>query len=263
MLGRIFALIIRYKTISFGSFPRLLSIFYWPSVQILFWGFFSNFLIENNSSPYVGVLSIILSAVVLWDVLFRGQLGLTMSFLEEIWSRNLTNLFITPLREYELVLSLIIISMLRTLIGVTPAIFLANYFFNFHLFELGFYLVFFFFNLIAIGWSIGFIVSGLVLRYGHSFEELAWAIIFILLPFSCVYYPLESLPLIMQKIAQIFPPVYVFESMRKILIENQIEFEHLYRIVLINSAYLIFSALFFLKMIKSSRNKGLLINQGE
>ena len=103
MLGRIFALIIRYKTISFGSFPRLLSIFYWPSVQILFWGFFSNFLIENNSSPYTGVLSIILSAVVLWDVLFRGQLGLSMSFFEELWSRNLCNLFITPLRNYELV----------------------------------------------------------------------------------------------------------------------------------------------------------------
>ena len=63
-----------------------------------------------------------MSAVVLWDILFRGQLGLTMSFLEEIWSRNLTNLFITPLREYELVLSLIIISSLRTLIGLTPAI---------------------------------------------------------------------------------------------------------------------------------------------
>ena len=109
-----------------------------------FWGFFSNFLIENNTTPYIGVLSIILSAVVLWDVLFRGQLGLTMSFLEEIWSRNLTNLFITPLREYELVFSLIIISMLRTLIGLTPAIFVANYFFDFHLFELGFYLIFFF-----------------------------------------------------------------------------------------------------------------------
>jgi ABC-2 type transport system permease protein len=140
---------------------------------------------------------------------------------------------------------------------------MANFFFNFHLFELGFYLIFFFFNLIAIGWSIGFIVSGLVLRYGHSFEELAWAIIFILLPFSCVYYPLDSLPLIMQKIAQIFPPVYVFESMRKILIDNQIDFQQLYKIVILNSSYLIFSILFFLKMIKSSRNEGLLINQGE
>ena len=263
MFGRILALIIRYKTISFGSFPRLLSIFYWPSVQILFWGFFSNFLIENNTTPYIGVLSIILSAVVLWDVLFRGQLGLTMSFLEEIWSRNLTNLFITPLREYELVFSLIIISMLRTLIGLTPAIFVANFFFDFHLFELGFYLIFFFFNLIAIGWSIGFVVSGLVLRYGHSFEELAWAIIFILLPFSCVYYPLDSLPFIMQKIAQTFPPVYVFESMRKILIDNQVEFQQLYRIIILNFTYLVLSVLFFLKMISSSRRKGLLINQGE
>ena len=150
MFGRIFALIIRYKTISFGSFPRLLSIFYWPSVQILFWGFFSNFLIQNNSSSVFNVLSIILSAVVLWDVLFRGQLGLTMSFLEEIWSRNLTNLFITPLKEYELVSSLIIISALRTLVGLTPAVFLANYFFNFHLFEMGFYLIFFFFKKLLI-----------------------------------------------------------------------------------------------------------------
>jgi hypothetical protein len=67
----------------------------------------------------------------------------------------------------------------------------------------------------------------------------------------------------MQKIAQIFPPVYVFESMRKILIDNLIEFQQLYKIVILNSSYLIFSILFFLKMIKSSRNKGLLINQGE
>ena len=155
MFSRIAALLIRYKTISFGSFPRLISIFYWPSVQILFWGFFTNFLISNNSYQSLGIFNIILSAVVLWDVLFRGQLGLTMSFLEEIWSRNLTNLFISPIKEYELVLGLIIISSLRTIIGLTPAIFIANHFFNFHLFEMGIYLIFFFLNLIIVGWSIG------------------------------------------------------------------------------------------------------------
>ena len=101
------------------------------------------------------------------------------------------------------------------------------------------------------------------MRYGHSFEELAWAIIFILLPFSCVYYPLDSLPYIMQKIAQVFPPVYVFESMRKILIDNQVELQQLYVIIALNFSYLLFSVLFFLRMIKSSRNNGLLINQGE
>ena len=71
MFLRVLALLIRYKTISFGSFPRLISIFYWPSVQILFWGFFTNFLNESNSLGEWGVLNIILSAVVLWDVLFR------------------------------------------------------------------------------------------------------------------------------------------------------------------------------------------------
>jgi len=263
MFSRVFAILVRYKTISFGSIPRLISIFYWPSVQILFWGFFTNFLISNSSLNTWGVLNIILSAVVLWDVLFRGQLGLTMSFLEEIWSRNLTNLFITPIKEYELVIGLILISFFRTLIGLTPAIFLANYFFKFHLFELGLYLIFFFFNLIAIGWSIGFIVSGLVLRFGHSMEELAWAIIFILLPFSCVYYPLDSLPPIMQSISLIFPPSYVFEAMRKVLIENMIDLNLLLKILILNAVYLALSIFFFLKMIKISREKGSLINQDE
>ncbi len=263
MFSRIAALLIRYKTISFGSFPRLISIFYWPSVQILFWGFFTNFLISNNSYQSLGIFNIILSAVVLWDVLFRGQLGLTMSFLEEIWSRNLTNLFISPIKEYELVLGLIIISSLRTIIGLTPAIFIANHFFNFHLFEMGIYLIFFFLNLIIVGWSIGFIVSALVLRYGHSFEELAWAIIFILLPFSCVYYPLDSLPTSMQFISLIFPPSYIFEAMREILINEIVNFDLLKKIIILNLFYLSLSTIYFIKMINVSREKGLLINQGE
>ena len=122
MINRIFALLIRYKNISFGSFPRLLSIFYWPTVQILFWGYFTNFFMSNESFGIWSALNIILSAVVLWDVLFRGQLGLTMSFFEELWSRNLPNLFITPLKDIEMVYGLILISLVRTLIGITPAV---------------------------------------------------------------------------------------------------------------------------------------------
>ena len=93
MINRIIALLIRYKNIAFGSFPRLLSIFYWPTVQILFWGYFTNFFVSNNEMGVWTALNIILSAVV-FGMVFRGQLGLTMSF-EELWSRNLPNLFIT------------------------------------------------------------------------------------------------------------------------------------------------------------------------
>ncbi len=263
MFLRIFALLMRYKHIAFGSLPRMISIFYWPSVQILFWGFFTDFLIANNSLGVWSALNIILSAVVLWDVLFRGQLGLSMSFFEELWSRNLCNLFITPIRGYELVISLTLISFLRTVVGLTPAVFIANFFFNFHLFELSFFLIFFFFNLLFVGWSIGFFVSGLVLRYGHSFEEMSWAIIFMLLPFSCVYYPLDSLPIIMQKISLILPPVHIFESMRSIIIHGVMPYENVRTILFLNFFYFSLSVLFFLRMIKLSRIKGSLMNQGE
>ena len=263
MIQRIYALLMRYQNIAFGSFPRLLSIFYWPTVQILFWGFFTNFFMSNGEFGVWSALNIILSAVVLWDVLFRGQLGLTMSFFEELWSRNLPNLFITPLKDIEIVIGLILTSFLRTLLGITPAIFFANFFFNFHLFNLGFFLIFFFFNLIIVGWSVGFVVSGLVLRFGHAFEELAWAIIFMILPFSCVYYPLDSLPNTLQWVANILPTVHIFESMRSILIDNEIINSRILIIITLNSFYLFCSIIFFLNMIKVSRKKGLLFNQGE
>ena len=107
-------------------------------------------------------------------------------FFEEM-VKKFTKLIYYTIKDIEMVYGLILISLIRTLIGITPAVFFANYFFDFHLFELGLYLIFLFLNLIIFGWSIGFIVSGLVLRYGQAFEELAWAIIFIILPvFMCI-----------------------------------------------------------------------------
>jgi ABC-2 type transport system permease protein len=263
MINRIIALLIRYQNIALGSMPRLISIFYWPTVQILFWGFFTNYFYQINEFNIWSSLNVILSAVVLWDVLFRSQLGLSMSFFEELWSRNLPNLFITPIKDYEIILGLLLISFLRTILGLTPAIFFANYFFNFHLFELGLYLIFFFFNLTLIGWSIGLLVSALVLRYGQSFEELAWAIIFIVLPFSCVYYPLSSLPEIMQSFSSIFPTTMIFEEMRSLIFNSHVEYLNVIKIICINMILLLLSSSFFLYTLNVVRKKGIMINQGE
>lgn len=263
MINRIIALLIRYQNIALGSMPRLISIFYWPTVQILFWGFFTNYFYQINEFNIWSSLNVILSAVVLWDVLFRSQLGLSMSFFEELWSRNLPNLFITPIKDYEIILGLLLISFLRTILGLTPAIFFANYFFNFHLFELGLYLIFFFFNLTLIGWSIGLFVSALVLRYGQSFEELAWAIIFIVLPFSCVYYPLSSLPEIMQSFSSIFPTTMIFEEMRSLIFNSHVEYLNVIKIICINIILLLLSSSFFLYTLNVVRKKGIMINQGE
>ena len=262
MFLRIYALMDRYKILIAGSIPRLISVFWWPSIQIVLWGFFSSFLATQSNSLFSSV-SVLLSAVILWDVLFRGQLGLSITFFEELWSRNLTHLFITPIKNHELILSLLITSFLRTLLGLIPAILISNYYFELSFFNLGFYLISFFFNLIITGWAIGLLVSGLVLRYGQSFEELAWAFIFLLLPFSCVYYPLESLPQSIQFIANLIPPVHIFEGMRSIIMFEYVDYGLLQKAFFLNLLYLMSSTFFFNWMIDLSKKNGKLMNFGE
>jgi len=121
---RIYAMILRHLYILRGSWPRLLDLAYWPTVQMIMWGFMSQFLAAQTS--YIAqAFGVLLSAVLLWDVLFRGQLAVSISFFEEMWSRNLGHLFVTPLRPGEFAASLLAISLLRTLLGIVPASLLA------------------------------------------------------------------------------------------------------------------------------------------
>ena len=45
-------------------------------------------------------------------------------FLEEIWSRNFTNLFIAPIKISEIIAALTFTAIFRTLIGLIPQLFL-------------------------------------------------------------------------------------------------------------------------------------------
>ena len=73
----------------------------------------------------------------LWDILFRGQLGFSISFLEEMYARNMGNLMMSPLRPVEFVAALMIMSIIRLAIGMVPVSLLAIAFFGFNLWGLG------------------------------------------------------------------------------------------------------------------------------
>ena len=127
---RVGAMVMRYWYLLRGSWPRILELAYWPTMQVILWGFLTLYLAQN-SSLFVQAFGVLLSAVLLWDVLFRGQLGVSMSYLEEMGSRNLGHLFVSPLRSYELLASLMTISLIKTVIGIAPASLLAYAFFDF------------------------------------------------------------------------------------------------------------------------------------
>src|SRR5262249_41355417 len=138
----------------------------------------------------------------------------------EMWSRNLGNLMISPLRPIEFVCALMVMSIIRLAIGMIPVTLLAIWFFGFNIYGLGLALAAFFMNLILTSWSVGIVVSGVVMRNGMGAESLAWTVMFILMPLTCVYYPVSVLPDWLQWIAWTLPPTYVFEGMRALVLEH-------------------------------------------
>ena len=261
-LTRIYGLFLRHFYLITRSFPRILDLIYWPSIQITLWGFISNFF-AAHSSYYSGAVGVILSCAILYDFLFRTSIGFNMLFLEEIWSRNFTNLFIAPMKISEIITSLVFTALIRALIGLIPAIILTSPLFGISILDLGFYLFFLFLSLYIFGITLGILVSSGLLRFGPSFENIAWSTMFLLAPFGCIYYPIETLPEIFQKIAYSLPLVYVFEEARNILINNTVNLENLYTALKLNVVYLVLAIALFYYSFNVARKKGTLINIGE
>lgn len=259
---RLGAMVLRYLYLLRSSGPRMLEVFYWPTVQLILWGFITQFFM-TNSSWLAQASGVLMAAVLLWDVLFRGQLGVSLAFFEEMYSRNLGHLFVSPLRPYELILALLTISFIRTLAGVGVAAALAVPLFGFSIFSLGLPLIGFFANLLIMGWSIGLMVSSLVLRYGLGAESLAWVAIFALAPVSGIYYPIAILPDWLQPVAWALPSSHVFEGMRAVLIEQQMRWDHLLAAIGLNILYIALGSGLFLYAFQVARRRGSLLHTGE
>jgi ABC-2 type transport system permease protein len=260
--NRVGAMVRRYWYLLRSSWPRILDLIYWPTVQMLMWGFLQMY-VAQNAGFFARASGVFIGAVLLWDILFRGQLGFSISFLEEMYARNLGNLMMSPLRPVELIAALMIMSIVRLLIGMVPVTLLAIGFFGFNLWSLGLALAAFFVNLILTSWAIGIFVAGLLLRNGMGAESLAWTIMFLFLPLTCVYYPVAVLPHWLQYVAWSLPPTYVFEGMRALLIDHVFRADLMLEALAFNAVLFGAASIAFLKLLQSAREQGSLLQVGE
>ncbi len=260
--SRVGAMVRRYWYLLRSSWPRILDLIYWPTVQMLMWGFLQLY-VSQNGGPFAQATGVFIGAVLLWDILFRGQLGFSISFLEEMYARNLGNIMMSPLRPVEFISALMIMSLVRLSIGMIPVSFLAIAFFGFNLWSLGLALAAFFLNLILTSWSIGIFVAGLLLRNGMGAESLAWTIMFLFLPLTCVYYPVSVLPVWLQWVAWSLPPTYVFEGMRSLLIDHVFRADLMVEALAFNVVLFTAASVAFLRLLESARVQGSLIQGGE
>jgi ABC-2 type transport system permease protein len=265
---RIWGLMYRHLSLYRHSWPRLLELAYWPTLQMLIWGFTASFFASRIglSSPATAsatALGVLLGGALLWEVALRSQMGMAVSFLEEIWSRNLGHVFVSPLRPWELVAALIGMSVIRMLLGIAPAVLLAWLLYAFDIFALGPVLVLFVANLMVMGWAVALGVVSLLLRHGAGAESLAWSVLFGLTPFSAVFYPVAVLPAAVRPIALALPSSHVFEGMRAAIATGAVRWDEMGWAVGLNLVWLTLGVLLFTRQFRVARERGALLSIGE
>ncbi len=252
----------RHGYLILKSWTRIASMMYYPTVTMVVWGFVTVYLAPTNNF-LKDAPGFFIGAVLLWDLLFRGQLGVSLTFIEEFYARNLGNLFVSPLTLPEYIAGQLAMSLLRALIGVGGACLFAFLLFRYSIFSVGFPLIAFFANLLVFGWAIGLAMSGMILRLGLGAEELAWAAVFVIAPVSGVYYPIAVLPSWLQAIAWGIPSAHVFEGMRAVVLHGPFRWDHFWVAVALNVFYLALGAAVFAWSMRNARDRGALLQMGE
>lgn len=239
------------------SLEDMTDTFFWPIMDIIIWGFTTRYFARLSQGGAMGfVISFLLGALILWNIVWRAQQDISISFLRNVWSKNLLNLFASPLTPWEFLTGTMILGFLKILLTLFLVAGIALVFYSFNLFSLGFYLLPFFGLLLWFAWIGGLFITGLIVNLGMRIQSFAWSMIALLHPLSCVFYPLSSLPSFLQRVAVCLPTTHVFEGMRQVLAGSAGVEAHLIWAFLLNVVYSVLAVLFFRLMFEKAREKG-------
>ncbi|MDH4098763.1 MAG: ABC transporter permease [Nitrospira sp.] len=261
-LHRILALLARHLYLYRRSLPRIMEIFYWPFLDLVIWGFITIYL-ARYQTQIPGFVAFFLGALILWDMLFRAQQGITISFLEELWARNLMNLFASPLKPSEFLVATMAMSIFKvTCVSIIMSL-CALLFYSYNVFMIGLWLIPFVLNLVLTGWVIGVFTTSLIMRFGQEAEVLAWSMVFLFQPISCVFYPMEVLPGWLKPVAWANPASHIFEGMRAVLGGGGSPSMSLAWAVGLNGLLLVAAVGWFYRTFAYCKDQGLLVRIGE
>ena len=252
--NRVYALILKYVYICSRNSFRAMDVLFWPVMDLLVWGFVTLYMLKvSNAVP--GMITFLIGAVIMWNVFYRAQQVVCISFLEDLWSRNLLNIFTAPVQIKEFVTAAYVLGLIQaTLVALILSI-VAGTFYGFNILNLGVYAGLLFANLMIMGWALGMVSTALIVRWGPQAEVLAWAVPFVVQPVSAVFYPVSVLPQPLQVVANLVPAAHVFEGMRAVMTSGA---ESAIWAFVLNIVYLVGAGALFRLLFEQAREKGLL-----
>ena len=269
---RIWAMVLRYSALHRRSLLRTFDVFFWPVLDLLVWGFVTVYIQRQaasqpaGSSPaFIGsTAGFLIGGMILWDLHYRAQQGMTISLMEEIWTRNIVNLLVTPLRRWEWLVATIVYGLGKVAVIALVLGSLAFGLYAFRLWDLGWGLVPLLIHLLLFAWAIGLVTAGCVIRFGYAAEVLIWGIPFLIQPFSAVFYPVAVLPEWLRPLALALPATYIFEDLRAALAGSpSIGWAHFLPLAALNGLYVLVGIAVFGWLFRTAQASGRLGHLGQ
>lgn len=235
-IHRIYAIYLRYFFLFRKSVEKISEVFYWTLIDVLLWGLTAKYF---ESDPQSNVLKLILSGIIFWGFVQRSQFEVNINILEELWNKNLINLFVSPITFWEWISGILSISVFKVFLNFLAGTIIILLVYRINIFDFGLYIIPFAFLLTLSGWIVSFFIGALLLTYGTKIQSFGWSIIFLFAPFSGIYYPIETLPIWAQTLSKFIPMSYIFDGIRKVVETNNFDIRNIVMCVLISFVYLV------------------------
>ncbi len=253
-LSRIFGVLLQEFYITKRSLEVIMDLFFFSIISVIVFGFVSLFLTQTISSKTSYYL---LTGILLWEVIRIIQYTMSVEVLWNVWSKNLSNMFVAPLTLKEYIFALMLSGLAKGILTLGIVVFISATIFKFNLLDVGLLnLTLFFINLTLFSYWTGLAIIALVLRYGTRIQALSWGLIFLFQPLTAAFFPLDFLPPFLQKVALFLPPTYVFEAARNALINPIVNWQYAFISFALNIIYFALSVVFFVYMVGKSKESG-------
>lgn len=253
---RVLGVFYRYLYVMRKGLHHLSDLFYWPLVDILLWGLTSSW-IQSQGTQVQNFPLILMTALIFWQISWRGSVDISVCLLQEFWQRNLVNFFSTPLKITEWIAGVLLLSICKLFFTIAFASLAIYVLYTLNVFTVGWAFLPFAAMLLIFGWSIGFLASSAIIYWGHGVEMFAWMVGGLFAPFSAVFYPVSVLPAWAQSICWCLPTTYIFEGMRIILHQGIFPTDYFVKSLGLNVLFLSSTIWLFQYMFEKSRKKGL------
>jgi ABC-2 type transport system permease protein len=225
-LKRIRAIILRHTLGWTRKWDQLLELVYWPVLDMIMWGVTTVWLVKADAeSASVATFSLItmMTCLVMWQMVWRANQEVGLNFLEEIWNRNVVNLFASPLTLSEWTTGLLMLSLLKIFLAMIVGTLAAYLLYALNLTTFGFEVIPFLGVIVLWGWTVGFLSVAIILRFGKQLQHVAWTLCALFGPISAVYFPVASLPKWLQHVSAMIPTSHAFEGVRAAMISGRVE----------------------------------------